>query len=168
MSPKRNVPKTGSSEGKVAASSSKNANNEDVGSSNVLDEALQDQFELELCWCIQQLESGLHKVKLQEKQKQNVNKYVHALKSNKVPPIKKRQIMRATFGDYRAKMAEEEKRLSTNASIVKFSKPAKQNKESLFLRKAVIHESTPAEVKTMFNTPSLGSSFKFNFQPPVL
>ena len=35
-------------------------------------------------------------------------KYLSSLTSNKTPYIKKRQIMRAAFGDYRQKMREEE------------------------------------------------------------
>jgi len=34
------------------------------------------------------------------------------LRSKKAPVIKKRQVMRSSFGDYRTKMAEEEKKLN--------------------------------------------------------
>lgn len=34
------------------------------------------------------------------------------LKSKNAPAIKKRQVMRSLFGDYRIKMAEEERKLS--------------------------------------------------------
>jgi hypothetical protein len=39
------------------------------------------------------------------------------LKSKNAPAIKKRQVMRSSFGDYRTKMAEEEKKLSKGLSL---------------------------------------------------
>lgn len=39
-------------------------------------------------------------------------KALNILKNNSQPIIKKRQIMNLTFGDYRSKMADEEKKLS--------------------------------------------------------
>lgn len=43
---------------------------------------------------------------------QEMEKTVRLLKSANQSTIKKRQIMHTAFGDYRAKMQEEEKRLS--------------------------------------------------------
>lgn len=43
---------------------------------------------------------------------QDMEKNIRLLKSANQPTVKKRQIMHAAFGDYRAKMQEEEKRLS--------------------------------------------------------
>jgi hypothetical protein len=39
------------------------------------------------------------------------------LKSKNAPVIKKRQVMRSSFGEYRTKMAEEEKKLSKGLSV---------------------------------------------------
>jgi hypothetical protein len=39
------------------------------------------------------------------------------LKSKNSAVIKKRQVMRSSFGDYRTKMAEEEKKLSKGLSV---------------------------------------------------
>lgn len=41
-----------------------------------------------------------------------MEKTIRLLKSSNQPVIKKRQIMHTAFGDYRAKMQEEEKRLN--------------------------------------------------------
>lgn len=41
---------------------------------------------------------------------QEVERVLRTLKSPKAPIAKKRQVMRATFGDYRSKMLQEEKK----------------------------------------------------------
>lgn len=89
------------------------------------------QFELELAWCIQTMESSLNGGKLNPNQGllarivilayiylhfcmisvRETTQNLNILKSSNQPMIRKRQIMRLSFGDYRAKMAEEEKRL---------------------------------------------------------
>nr|CAD7569454.1 unnamed protein product [Timema californicum] len=66
------------------------------------------QVEKELCWCILQLQTSLILHKMTPKQAQDISHTINILKSPTAPLVKKRQIMRNTFGDYRAKMAEEE------------------------------------------------------------
>lgn len=90
---------------------------------------LEQQFEVELCWCIQQLQLALKSGKLNNKQGfyfqmkhtyclitlisvQDHTKTLNTLMSNSTPLVKKRQVMRLSFGDYRAKMAAEDKKLS--------------------------------------------------------
>ncbi|XP_061329836.1 UPF0488 protein C8orf33 homolog isoform X1 [Pezoporus flaviventris] len=66
-----------------------------------------DQLWKEVDWCVEQLELGLNTQKSTPKQ---VNEALHAIKtlrSDKAPLVKKRQLMRAMFGDYRKKMEEE-------------------------------------------------------------
>lgn len=130
-----------------------------------------EQFELELCWCIQTLENSLNSGKLNSKQgkffslavlikrhhrlvnklmkrsecvqnsliilirntlnsylryeiseqyhwqmlficlAQDSEKTLRSLKSHNQPMVKKRQLMQLAFGDYRRKMADEEKKL---------------------------------------------------------
>ncbi|XP_071627161.1 UPF0488 protein CG14286 [Temnothorax longispinosus] len=108
----------------------------DTGNASGLDPEAQDCFELELCWCIQQLEASLATGKLQEKQAHELGKQLHSLKSNTAPLIKKRQIMRNTLGDYREKMAEDERKLSRTVSAVKFTNTASASKKSIFVKKA--------------------------------
>ncbi|XP_072751789.1 UPF0488 protein CG14286 [Anoplolepis gracilipes] len=113
----------------------------DANNASGLNLEVEDKFELELCWCIQQLEASLASSKLQHKQAQDLNKQLQSLKSNTAPLIKKRQIMRNTLGDYREKMAEDERKLSRTVSAVKFMNPASANKKSRFIKKAVQHSA---------------------------
>ncbi|XP_025160290.1 UPF0488 protein CG14286 [Harpegnathos saltator] len=147
-------------------------------STSGLNPEIEDQFELELCWCIQQLEASLANSKLQEKQVQDFNKYLRSLKSNTAPLIKKRQIMRNTLGNYRDKMAEDERKLNKTVSNVMFTNPAAINKKSVFIKKAAkcseqnhpeqtndhrIQE-TSVSAKQIINIDKTQTPFKFNFQ----
>ena len=58
----------------------------------------------ELEWCIRQLELGLLRPRVSSEQKRESEQIISKLKSSKTPLPRKRQLMRATFGDYRAKM----------------------------------------------------------------
>ncbi|XP_013197597.2 UPF0488 protein CG14286 [Amyelois transitella] len=107
------------------------------------------QFQLELCWCIQQLERTLAEKKGSEKHLQEAWKVLAVLKNNNQPVIRKRQLMRTHFGDYRAKMAAEEKKLAKMASKMKISETPDKPKAT-FLRKSA------------FLTTG-DSSFRFNF-----
>ncbi|XP_061725021.1 uncharacterized protein LOC133530973 isoform X1 [Cydia pomonella] len=77
------------------------------------------QFQLELCWCIQQLEKTLAENKGNERQLTEAWKVVNVLKNNSQPIIRKRQLMRTHFGDYRVKMAAEEKKLAKIFSLLR-------------------------------------------------
>ncbi|XP_058128458.1 UPF0488 protein CG14286 [Anopheles ziemanni] len=82
------------------------------------------QFELELYWCIQQLETSLSLPHVRENNKkiEDTTKLITTLKSANQPIIRKRQIMRTTFGDYRSKMAAEEESLAVNPDSVRFQR----------------------------------------------
>ena len=69
----------------------------------------QQKFQEELCWCIDYLETNLRTKKLSEKQSKDLVKTISSLKNTKNPLAKKRQVMRISCGDYREKMAKEEK-----------------------------------------------------------
>ncbi|CAG9572949.1 unnamed protein product [Danaus chrysippus] len=107
------------------------------------------EFQLQLCWCIQQLERTLAEKKGNEKQLQEAWKVLTVLKNNNQPIVRKRQLMRTHFGDYRAKMAAEEKKLAKMASKIKISDSPAQPKAK-FLRKSAFLATG-------------NSSFKFNF-----
>ncbi|OWR50590.1 UPF0488 protein CG14286 [Danaus plexippus] len=107
------------------------------------------EFQLQLCWCIQQLERTLAEKKGNEKQLQEAWKVLTVLKNNNQPIVRKRQLMRTHFGDYRAKMAAEEKKLAKMASKIKISESPAQPKAK-FLRKSAFLATG-------------NSSFKFNF-----
>lgn len=143
----------------------------------------EDRFELELCWCVQQLEASLATGKLQEKQAQELGKHLHTLRSNSAPLIKKRQIMRNTFGDYRQKMAEDERKLNKTVSSVRFTSTAAMDKKSIFIKKATSHsdrslqefqkqtddretqdQSASAKQSASVGVNRTQTPFKFNFQ----
>lgn len=146
----------------------------DANSASGLNLEVEDKFELELCWCIQQLETNLASGKLHDKQTQVLSKQIHSLKSNTAPLIKKRQIMRNALGDYREKMAEDERKLSRAVSVVKFTSSASANKKSMFIRKAIQHDAQ--DFKEQVNDDKLQNvkqtiidnraqiPFQFNFQ----
>ncbi|XP_053659464.1 UPF0488 protein CG14286 [Anopheles marshallii] len=109
------------------------------------------QFEVELYWCIQQLESSLNLPNVRENNKkvEETSKLINKLKSDSQPIIRKRQIMRSTFGDYRSKMASEEQTLTVNPDNVRFEKPKEKTPKYHFVKKSAI---------------SIGeNNFKFNF-----
>lgn len=150
----------------------------DADSASGLNLEVEDKFELELCWCIQQLEVSLASGKLHNKQAQDLGKQLHSLRSNTAPLIKKRQIMRNALGDYREKMAEDERKLSRAVSAVKFASPASANKRSMFIRKAIRHDAQGGGFREQANdsgTQDTGQAvvvdsdrsripFQFNFQ----
>ncbi|XP_037822812.1 UPF0488 protein CG14286-like [Lucilia sericata] len=109
------------------------------------------QFELELCWCVHQLENALNSGKLSQKVAEDTIKNLKVLKGNSAPLIKKRQVMKAAMGDYRAKMKEEEKKMSLAPKQIKFTNSTEVNKKSSFVKKSAILTS--------------GKDFKFNFNP---
>ena len=69
----------------------------------------EQKFQEELSWCIEYLETNLRTKKLSEKQSKDLVKTISSLKNSKNPLPKKRQLMRVSCGDYRAKMVQEEK-----------------------------------------------------------
>lgn len=148
-----------------------------MNSTSGLNPEAEDQFELELCWCIQQLEATLVSGKLHGKQAEDLNKHLRSLKSNTAPLIKKRQIMRNTLGDYKDKMVKDEQKLNKIVSSIKFTNPAAVNKKSMFIKKAIRHSKQNHEEQTDDNRVQeilVGSKqiinnrtqipFQFNFQ----
>ncbi|XP_060520340.1 UPF0488 protein CG14286 isoform X2 [Cylas formicarius] len=111
------------------------------------DQLVNDQFEIELSWCIQQLQIAIKNTNLTNRQVQDHTKSLNTLMSNKTPLVQKRQVMRLSFGDYRTKMALEEKKAAKISMKMVSGKP---NSKSMFVKKAV---------------NSCGENdFRFNFQ----
>eukprot|EP00112_Aurelia_sp_Birch-Aquarium-sp1_P011086 Seg234.5 transcript_id=Seg234.5/GoldUCD/mRNA.D3Y31 product="UPF0488 protein C8orf33-like" protein_id=Seg234.5/GoldUCD/D3Y31 len=130
-----------------------------------------DDFEGELCWCIEQLELGIKNRKPTKDEAEKATKLIKILKSEKSAKVKKRQIMRNTFGDYRKKMAEESKQKSSEVKPEpKISSASNEKtKESLFVRtKATSNQNKSAKVEqeeesgTWHFKPS-DNSFQFSF-----
>lgn len=76
-----------------------------------MDDEAARKFEDEVAWCLEQLRLGLESGNLSEKQAKEYRTASRALQNPKNPLPKKRQVMRMSFGDYRAKMAEEDKKV---------------------------------------------------------
>ena len=68
---------------------------------------LQSSFEQELQWCIAQLELGLLRTDATKSQKQEKDKFIRTLRSQKTPLPRKRQVMKNLFGDYRTRILRE-------------------------------------------------------------
>ncbi|XP_023663825.1 UPF0488 protein C8orf33 homolog isoform X2 [Paramormyrops kingsleyae] len=82
---------------------------QDAATSNSGQSVLSSEQQLvrELEWCIEQLELGLRTQKSTPKQMEESSRALKTLHSSKAPLVKKRQVMRSMFGDYRKKMADE-------------------------------------------------------------
>uniref|UniRef100_A0ABM5F0Q4 UPF0488 protein C8orf33 homolog n=1 Tax=Pogona vitticeps TaxID=103695 RepID=A0ABM5F0Q4_9SAUR len=113
-----------------------------------------EQLKKEVDWCVEQLELGLKTRKSTPKQREEALRALKILRSEKTGLPKKRQLMRATFGDYRAKMAEErEKQLklmqaaSKAARIAEVTEQACRKKSQVFRTSAEKARSvkSPAE-----------------------
>lgn len=109
---------------------------------------VQERFQMELAWCIQKLEESLNSKKLNQKQTEDTLKTLKVLASKTQPLIKKRQLMRQTFGDYRAKMVEDEKKFALDPNSFRFRGQPSGSK-SYFVKKAAVLQS--------------GKDFRFNF-----
>ncbi|KAH8397991.1 hypothetical protein KR222_009179 [Zaprionus bogoriensis] len=110
------------------------------------------QFELELCWCVQQLQTALDSGKLNQKIAADTAKNLKTLTSQTAPLIKKRQVMKLALGDYRAKMQQEEKTMLLASKQIKFTPSDDANKKSSFVKKSALLTS--------------GKDFRFNFAEP--
>ncbi|KAH8343467.1 UPF0488 protein CG14286 [Drosophila kikkawai] len=143
------------------------------------------QFELELCWCVQQLQDALNGGKLSQKLAEDTAKNLKILTSSTAPLIRKRQVMKQSMGDYRAKMQQEEKKLMLASKQVKFTPAAAAPKKSSFVKKSALlttgkdfrfdfalpadtNENSGVSASQPVQTSSLpqssaGTPFKFNF-----
>ncbi|KAL7286205.1 hypothetical protein TKK_0019503 [Trichogramma kaykai] len=163
---------------------------ESIKTASGLTPEAEDQFEIELCWCIQQLELTVNEISSQaqqqkdaanskEKQIMAMQRSLRSLKSNNASLIKKRQIMRNLFGDYRAKMAEDEKKLAKEVSQVSVTHKDKYDNmnKGVFVRKVhrqakkINLETTESnedkksvEKKALIVPNSSDKPFLFNFQ----
>ncbi|NWX32867.1 CH033 protein, partial [Notiomystis cincta] len=102
-----------------------------------------EQLRKEVDWCVNQLELGLKTQKPTPKQAEEAVRAIRTLRSDKAPLVKKRQLMRAMFGDYRKKMQEElcrelklMKTAAKSAKIVEL-KGSIHKKNGQFIRKCL-------------------------------
>ncbi|KAM6351294.1 UPF0488 protein C8orf33 homolog isoform 3-T3 [Alca torda] len=140
-----------------------------------------DQLWKEVDWCVEQLELGLKTQKPTPKQAEEAHRAIKTLCNEKAPLVKKRQLMRAMFGDYRKKMEEEWcKELKLMETAVKSARVVEvkgniRNKNCQFIRKcsAASRKSqgsagSPSESPRTLNRDSFKfttsqEEFRFNF-----
>ncbi|XP_039242145.1 uncharacterized protein LOC114000280 [Pipra filicauda] len=140
-----------------------------------------EQLQKELDWCVQQLELGLKTQKPTPKQAEEALRAIRTLRSDKAPLVKKRQLMRAMFGDYRKKVQEELcrelKLMETAAKAARIVevKGSIRKKNGKFIRKcsaacrksqgsAGFPSESPRTLYTgLFNDTASKEEFRFNF-----
>ncbi|KFW02067.1 UPF0488 protein C8orf33, partial [Eurypyga helias] len=115
--------------------------NKDTSHQDETSQQSDDQLWNEVYWCVEQLELGLKTQKSTPKQAEEALRAIKTLRSDKTPLVKKRQLMRSMFGDYRKKMEEEwcrELKLMEadvkSARIVEVKRSVR-NKNGQFIRK---------------------------------
>ncbi|XP_038064233.1 inner centromere protein A-like [Patiria miniata] len=115
-----------------------------------IQESAAEKFQKELCWCIQQTRVGLANIKPSSKeakpQAEEAHKLLRVLTSTKAPMAKKRQVMRATFGDYRSKMQQEERKHKADMSKRMCLEPVSPSKQcsSTFYRMSNSASAVPS------------------------
>ncbi|XP_064598760.1 uncharacterized protein LOC135465450 [Liolophura sinensis] len=106
---------------------------------------LAEQFERELCWCIEQLELGLSTKAPDSRQAREAVKVLRVLRNPKTLLVKKRQVMRVTFGDYRKKIEAEEKKLAAKASKISLTTEKSSNQSKVY---RLCQNKQPSKVDT--------------------
>ncbi len=126
-----------------------------------------------LVWCVKQLEQSLESGKLNERRTAEVKRSLKTLRNPDSPLIKLRQVMRTSFGDYRAKMAAEEKSAKLDAGRVKIvsvsgdsgiKENGSSNNKVTFIKKAASKVAAPSDSSS--ESAATTSGFKFSFKIP--
>jgi len=125
-------------------------------------EEIWQKFELELKWCLDQLEAQLASKKLNQRQLDETARILKTLTNPKAHLVKKRQLMKMTFGDYRQKMRQEELKFQKDMKKISVSavNPAKQ--KGKFIRRSVAQQACVNE--TTENQPTIEGDIKFSFK----
>uniref|UniRef100_A0A6G1RT57 CH033 protein n=1 Tax=Hypotaenidia okinawae TaxID=2861861 RepID=A0A6G1RT57_9GRUI len=166
---------------KKAKAEANRCQNKDTSHQDKTSQQSDDQLWKEIDWCVEQLELGLKTQKSTPKQMQEALQAIKTLRSDKAPLVKKRQVMRAIFGDYRKKMEEEWCReLKLMETAVKSARVVEvkgnaRNKNCQFIRKrsgacrkSQDSAGSPLESPRTLNTGSFKfttsqEEFRFNF-----
>ena len=115
------------------------------------------QLAAEVAWCLEVIEDRLEKEKGGEKKVKELRKARRLLRAEETPLIQKRQLMRTSCGDYRAKMKAEEELVKLDAAKVKFNVVDQKTSKSNFFKKAADKSSEGPEKPV----------FRFNFSLPA-
>ncbi|NXU30931.1 CH033 protein, partial [Thalassarche chlororhynchos] len=164
-----------------AKSEASRCQNTDTSHQDETSQQSDDQLWKEVDWCVEQLELGLKTQKSTPKQVEEALRAIKTLRNDKAPLVKKRQLMRAMFGDYRKKMEEEWcKELKLMETAVKSARIVEvkgniRNKNGQFIRKcsgasrkSQGSAGSPSESPRTLNTGSFKfttsqEEFRFNF-----
>ncbi|XP_060696661.1 UPF0488 protein C8orf33 homolog [Hemiscyllium ocellatum] len=138
----------------------------------------EEQLWREVDWCIEQLELGLRTQKAKPKQAEQAVRALKTLRSERAPLVKKRQVMRSIFGDYRKKMEEDwQKQFKSMLAATKSAsiKPVGTQTKSQIFRKSVSSSKKVVDFSESHSMKSEGSTvqcvhdedhqshFRFNF-----
>ncbi|NXE27521.1 CH033 protein, partial [Ardeotis kori] len=131
-----------------------------------------DQLWKEVEWCVEQLELGLKTQKPTPKQAEEALRAIRTLRSDKAPLVKKRQLMRTMFGDYRKKMEEEWCReLKLMESAAKSARVVEvkgniRNKNCRFIRKcSAACRKSQSSARSPSESPGTLTTDSFKFTP---
>ncbi len=113
-------------------------------------------FQVELDWCIAQLELGMLRQGATRPQKQQNERNIRTLQASKTPVPKKRQLMRSLFGDYRSKMKQQPVPESLVARETKLEPAKAEVIETVgtYYRHAKSHDHVDSDFKFNFNISS--------------
>ncbi|XP_022248381.1 UPF0488 protein CG14286-like isoform X2 [Limulus polyphemus] len=128
-----------------------------------------EKFEEELCWCINQLQLSIESKNVSQKQVEDSIKMLKTLQNPKAPLIKKRQVMRGAFGDYRLKMKEDKKKFGFDTKKLKIGTPREEQRKGKFLRVCASRKDSNknCDNKTdQFHFIQSDNSFRFQFSLP--
>ena len=125
-------------------------------------------------WCVKQLELSLESGKLNERRTAEVKRSLRILRNPDTPLIKLRQVMRTSFGDYRTKMAAEEKSAKLDDSrakimpgVVSTSNSSGSSVKVNFIKKAAAKTTTTnAAAAGGCEVAGTGTPFTFSFTIP--
>ncbi|XP_074655823.1 uncharacterized protein LOC141909314 [Tubulanus polymorphus] len=132
-----------------------------------------DDYDRELYWCIQELELSQKNMKQGLKHAEETMKLLKVLRNPKSSLVKKRQIMRSAFGDYRKKMKDQEKQFQKDFKKMTLEKAGeKKTKGSTFYKRSnrttqlgtgATRSVAEIDANLKFNGSS-GQNFAFNFE----
>ncbi|XP_014375744.1 N-acetylglucosamine-6-phosphate deacetylase isoform X3 [Alligator sinensis] len=109
-----------------------------------------EQLRREVDWCVEQLELGLKMQKSTPKQVDEALRAIRTLHSDKAVLAKKRQVMRAMFGDYRKKMEEErQKQLKLMHTAAKSAKVTEVSESTRRKSSQVFRKHTGSSKKSL-------------------
>lgn len=120
-----------------------------------------EQLWREVDWCVEQLELGLRTHKSTPKQAEEAYRAIKTLRSDKAVLAKKRQVMRAMFGDYRKKMEEERQKqlklmqaAAKSAEVTEVRENARRRSSHIFRRRSEASRKSPSAAGSPSHPPS--------------